>query len=386
MKSPGPELPVVYKFSLVLVLIIGSMLPLLAQTQKKQGIFRDSLDHAFDISKWLLDLHGVVPLISPITEPAVGYGAAGAAVYFLPKKNSPDKGFQMPDIAGLGGGYTSNGTWLIGGGYAGFWKDNKIRYRGGLGYASVNLKYYGTGNGFLASNPLKFNMKSFFLLQQAQFRISESNFFLGGNYIFSDTKITFFEESELPGLDPLDFNILNSGFTLIAEYENFNNILSPSKGVRAQLSYRAFLEALGSNRTTQRLRFFTVGYIPVLERWNSGFRFETMVASDQTPFFMLPFINLRGVPAMRYQDDLTMLLETEQYFNVYKRWGLVAFGGYGRAMNDIGSWKEGSGAWNAGAGFRYLVARLLGLKMGIDVARGPENYAFYIVFGSSWLK
>ena len=46
----------------------------------------------------------------------------------------------------------------------------------------------------------------------------------------------------------------------------------------------------------------------------------------------------------------------------------------------------GSTAWDAGAGFRYKIARLLGLQMGVDVARGPEDWAFYIVFGSAWLK
>jgi hypothetical protein len=39
-----------------------------------------------------------------------------------------------------------------------------------------------------------------------------------------------------------------------------------------------------------------------------------------------------------------------------------------------------------GAGFRYKIARLLGLRMGVDVARGPEEWAFYIVFGNAWIK
>ncbi|MCK5278158.1 MAG: hypothetical protein KAK04_06455 [Cyclobacteriaceae bacterium] len=43
-------------------------------------------------------------------------------------------------------------------------------------------------------------------------------------------------------------------------------------------------------------------------------------------------------------------------------------------------------AWNAGTGFRYLFADSLGLKMGMDIARGPEDWAIYIVVGSSWLK
>ena len=76
--------------------------------QKEQRLFIDSLDNAFDISKWLLDLHGFVPLVAPITEPAVGYGAVGAGVFFIPKKHSSPGQFKMPDITGAAGGYTQN--------------------------------------------------------------------------------------------------------------------------------------------------------------------------------------------------------------------------------------------------------------------------------------
>jgi hypothetical protein len=41
-------------------------------------------------------------------------------------------------------------------------------------------------------------------------------------------------------------------------------------------------------------------------------------------------------------------------------------------------------AWSAGTGFRYLVARQFGVRMGLDVARGPEQWAAYVVFGNSW--
>ena len=36
-------------------------------------------------------------------------------------------------------------------------------------------------------------------------------------------------------------------------------------------------------------------------------------------------------------------------------------------------------------GFRYLIARWFGMYMGIDVAAGPEGWAWYIVMGSNWL-
>ncbi len=75
-----------------------------------------------------------------------------------------------------------------------------------------------------------------------------------------------------------------------------------------------------------------------------------------------------------------------QFVNVYKRWSLVGYAGYGVTYNIDDSIQRGSSAWNAGGGFRYLIARALGLQMGLDVARGPEDWALYIVFGSSWAK
>jgi len=319
------------KLAVLIAVFFASVDTLEAQSRK--GTFRDSVDNAFDLSKFLLELHGFLPIISPITEPAVGYGAIGVGVYFIPKKEQQSKGFQMPDIVGAGGGLTQNGTWLVGGGYFGFWKNNTIRYRGVLGYADVNLKYYGTGGNYLAENPISFSMAAFVTLQQAMFRIGKSNFWLGGNYVFNKTKITLFNESDISWLDPYDFDLINSGVTLLTQFESFNNILSPSKGVSVELNLRSYFEFLGSDTHSRRLTLSTIGYIPLMERWVSGLRFESMLASESTPFFMLPYVNLRGVPAMR-----------------------------------------------------YLVARKLGLQMGMDVGRGPEDWAFYIVFGTPWLR
>ena len=47
---------------------------------------------------------------------------------------------------------------------------------------------------------------------------------------------------------------------------------------------------------------------------------------------------------------------------------------------------DGDSKETIGGGFRYLVARRLGLKAGIDIARGPEEWAFYIQVGSAWLR
>jgi hypothetical protein len=370
-----------------IIIFVALLIPYYGQSQQKETkLFKDTLDGAFDISRWLFELNGFIPVVSVITEPALGFGGALAGVYFLPKEKASKNEFRMPDIVGAGGGYTQNGTWFAGGGYAGFWKDDRIRYRGVLGYGDVHLKYYGLGYGYLAEDPAEFNMESFFFLQQLTFRMGETPVMLGGKYFFGKTEVTAFEESAIPEVDPRDFDLINSGLGLIAEYETFNNILSPSKGVRVHLNFAQSLELLGSDRNFGRLTFFTIGYFPVTGRWHSGLRVESMLASSSTPFYAMPFIGLRGVPVLRYQGELTMLAETEQFVNVYKRWSLVGFGGAGTTVPSLDDMNIGETAWNAGIGFRYLLARLLGLQMGMDIARGPEEWAFYIVFGSAWLK
>jgi len=62
----------------------------------------------------------------------------------------------------------------------------------------------------------------------------------------------------------------------------------------------------------------------------------------------------------------------------------TGFAGIGKAADGFEALQDAETVWNAGCGFRYLTAREFGLQMGIDVARGPEQWAIYVVFGNSW--
>ena len=370
-------------FSIILLILVSVQ----TYSQKKQKVFIDTLDNAFDISHYMYNLNGLLPIVSPITEPAVGFGAALATVYFIPKKKNDSIKFQMPDIAALAVGLTENGTWFVGGGYLGFWNKDKIRYRGILGYGDVKLSYYGAGNEFLSKNPINFSLNSTFLLQQALFRISDSRFMLGGKYIYSKSKVTIFDGYQSEWIKPIDIDVQNSGLGVIAEYENYDNFLSPNKGVRININYIQFLENLGGDLDFGKGTFFALYYVPTIpNKLVSGFRFETQIATGSSPFYMKPFVYLRGVPAMKYQGDIVNLIETEQLFLINNRWGLVGFGGVGNTYNIDTDNKNIISAWNYGGGFRYLIARQLGLRMGIDVAKSTEDWGIYIIFGSAWIK
>ena len=122
-----------------------------------------------------------------------------------------------------------------------------------------------------------------------------------------------------------------------------------------------------------------------MKRWVSAFRAEGMAISDGAPFYAQPFVFMRGIPMLRYQGKQTLVFETEQRFDITSRWSVLGFVGSGKAFNHSEFSDEPEvWHWSGGAGFRYLMSRLFNLRVGVDVAKGPENYAYYIVFGHSW--
>jgi hypothetical protein len=73
--------------------------------------------------------------------------------------------------------------------------------------------------------------------------------------------------------------------------------------------------------------------------------------------------------------------EGEARWNTTPRWALIGFAGAGRAW---GREPFGDTQVSKDAGFRYLLARRLGLYVGIDYAFGPDGEACYIQVGNAW--
>jgi hypothetical protein len=117
---------------------------------------------------------------------------------------------------------------------------------------------------------------------------------------------------------------------------------------------------------------------------------ETLSSQSHTreignlPAFNNPFLIMRGIPIMRYQGRQTLIFETEERFDISPRWSMVGFVGTGRTFSDSEYMEDNTWHTAGGVGFRYLVARMFKLRMGVDIAVGPDQFAYYIVFGHYW--
>lgn len=146
-----------------------------------------------------------------------------------------------------------------------------------------------------------------------------------------------------------------------------------------------FEPAFGSDSSFGRARILALGYGRPVDHWGYGLRLDARYAWGDMPFFMRPALSMRGLTAGKYLDKVAVLVEAEARYWIDTRWMVLGFGGVGRvapAWDKLGS---ASNVPAGGFGFRYLLARKLGLQSGPDFGFGPSgDHAFYLQVGSAW--
>ncbi|MEM8886294.1 MAG: BamA/TamA family outer membrane protein, partial [Planctomycetota bacterium] len=255
---------------------------------------------------------------------------------------------------------------------------------GAVGYASVNLDFFGLGADPGEDRSTDLNFEGAFIIQEIKFQLGKSNWILGADYNFARIDTTL--DLGFPILPPFRTADQSSGLGVLASYDTRDNHFTPTNGTDALLGFRYYAEALGSDNDyyTGRAQYRT--WLPIGDKVVLGLRGDAAGASDETPLYNLPFIQLRGVPAFRYVDQYAFTLEVEPRIQITDRWGVVVFGGVGRTAGTLSDLSESDTVYSVGAGFRYFLARKYGIHAGVDVAYSDDDFAFYITVGSAWLR
>jgi hypothetical protein len=319
-------------------------------------------------------LVGFLPVPVFITEPALGYGLGAGLLYFHPVDEGADT---PPDITGVGGGYTESDSWFVGGGHFASWRDDSIRYAVGGAYVDLNLEYY------LGDLPFSFQIDGGVIFQDVKFRIDSSDFFLGTKLLFVDTATRFDAGTALP-VDLGAFNSTNVGLSAQVTYDRRDNIFTPNKGQLVQFDLWRYDDALGGDFDYWNLSLRFNSFHPLGERFVLGLRLEAAEVDGRPPFYAFPFVSLRGVPALRYQNRFAGVFETELRWNIVERWALVVFGGVGEIHGDVDAFDTLDDIYAGGVGGRFLFRPDLDLWVGVDLAIGPEDTVGYIQIGHAW--
>jgi len=340
-----------------------------------------------DLSSFMDQPYGFLPVLSPITEPAVGYGVYGGPTFISkPLDRDVQAGFGRPNITFVGGGWTENDTWFVMGEDMRQWLNDRLQTVIAGGYASINLKFYGIGeNSVLLDNPISYNLKPLGLLVKAKYRIGESCFWVGLGYQWLKNETSMDVSEEFARLQDFRRDTHVGGFLPLLSYDTRDNMFTPASGSNIELSAGFFDQGLGGDASFQKYGLTAMQFLTPLQQLTFGIRGDGLLSYGEVPFYMLPAVSLRGAPQMRYQGKQVAQGELEVRWQFWKRISIVGFGGYGAAWNDFERLDNNVTVLTGGVGLRYELARRYGVHAGVDFAWAPDGFALYIQFGHAWM-
>lgn len=333
-----------------------------------------------------------IPII--ITEPAIGEGLGVALALFHPVKEGKSEdplvatpesiqdmseAREAPPVAtALVGAYTNNDTWVAGLAHFNNWRKDSIRYGGALAAARVNSQIY------LVNLPLKFSMETALVYQELKFRIGQSDFLVGGGFIWLDADSRFGLGLPESGDPRFGLEFTNVGVSARLLYETRNNTMNPTRGQLAEASVWRYDEAIGGDFDYWAWKVKALSFHPLSESVTLGLRLDVAGISGLPPFFAYPFVKLRGIPALRYQDEVAGAAEVEARYRIAPRWEAAAFAGVGFTTDRVPLFDNPGSIYNFGLGGRYKILDSHNVWLGIDVARGPEDWNWYVQIGHPW--
>ncbi|QDY68603.1 hypothetical protein [Qingshengfaniella alkalisoli] len=361
--------------SRVLILGVAILLPVAAIAQEHgwKDLLIDEQDGHLDMSN-LLARGGFIPMPIIITEPAVD-GGFGLSAYFV---GNPEPGSGLPPTRTIAGGaVTGNGS--SGGGFmrSGALGGGKFLYSFAAGAGLSVMDFY-PGNRDFA---LTYNNDIRFVALRARYKFGDSGFSAGPSFRYRSNDVRADAGDRFPGIeDVLGREIVLPSLGLEAHFDNRDNPITPTDGFNVVAEAQSYDGAWGSDRDFSSASLFGAWFGTQAD-WTLGIMGNAAVTSGDAPFFMEPDINIRGLARNRYRGERALSTELEIRKQVTPRWAVLGFAGYGETF---GGGDSDSDAKTYGGGVRYRIARKIGLDVGLDYARGPEQDVFYIQFGHAW--
>ena len=316
----------------------------------------------------------VVPI--PVSNPTIGTGLQLAALYLHPKPDENAPG----STSGLVALRTDKGTQVLGGFHDGSFDADRYRLNVFAGSARFNLKFYGVGdNSPLADRPVAYEMDGGLAQVRGGVRIPGTrHLYAGLTYQYLQSTLTF-NTSELSGeLPDLPASFHSAALGPQLTYDSRDSNYYPLSGQYARVSWLNYGKRWGGDFEFDKVDAFYNHYWPILTKSVLAFRVRYQAASEGTPFFALPTLDMRGFSADRYRDNHTLSGTAEWRQKLSERWGVVGYAEAGRFAASAHDLKDGRTIRTIGGGVRWRVTAERDMNIGVDYAHSSDDRAVFI--------
>jgi outer membrane protein assembly factor BamA len=328
--------------------------------------------------------HNIVVAPIPISNPSVGTGlAVTAMLLYEVDAQSPES------FTGLGGGYTSNHSWLVAAGEKLNFDGDLYRLTAGIGYGQVNYNFFGIGST-PASVSIPLQQKAYGGLLDLRRKVFGA-LHVGLRWTYGNIKTALgtIPNARSPVLDDRQFDLTISGLGPVASWDTRDRGFAPTKGAFAEFRSNFASSAFGSDLAFQTYSLAWNAYRPMGAPNVLAARVYLCHVSKSAPFFDTCAYgsggDLRGYEAGRYRDRNMIAGQAEYRVKLSRRFGAVVFAGAGSVADTFGNLFNSTLLPGGGIGLRFLAVPSQGVNISADYAwgRGGSSGA-YIYIGDAF--
>ncbi len=260
-----------------------------------------------------------------------------------------------------------------------------------LSYSFFPDKFWGLGKFTEDSSMESYNFRQFYVYLHGQ-RAVAPHLFLGALYEYQQViKIEYtpgglFDKQNIPGRHGYQVSGLGASLT----YDTRNDAFAPDRGVFLQGSFNHFAKFLGSDFTYTNYVLDARGFIKTFKKQVLALQAYAFINNGNVPLRSLASFgganSMRGYYDGRYRDKDQVVLQAEYRVPVYKRFGVVGFGGVGNVSNNCDYLSTKGVKYSYGGGLRIGLTKSekLNLRLDYGVSRGGKSQGFYFQLGEAF--
>ncbi len=317
----------------------------------------------------------------PVANPTFGNGLQLGALYLHPPSNDGP-----PATSGVGAMATDNGTRLVAAFHDQSLMQDRYRLTAVVAGGQLQAQFFGTGSdSVFADHPIDygFNGEALALLGLARV-VEDSNWFLGLSIQQAAATIHFDVSNDAAALPPVDTKIRLLGGGPQALYDSRDDKTYPTRGEDVTFRWFRYVGSWGNQPTFDKTEADFRLYRSITSTLVGAVRARFQAASDETPFFALPSMDVRGVSSDRYRDNRVFSASAELRYVLFPRWGLLAFVDAGRAAATTGELGSARTIVSYGGAVRWQPSAARRLYLGLNAAFSTDDKALFIQVGEAF--
>ncbi|HMB62633.1 MAG TPA: BamA/TamA family outer membrane protein, partial [Eudoraea sp.] len=270
-----------------------------------------------------------LPILYYLPETGLGYGGLGVATFRFERVKKETR----PSSLQLALSLTTKRQFLLFAPYELYWKDDKWRLVGELGYYEYIYNFYGIGIDSREGDKETYNV-TFPRIRMALLRELLPNFSFGlsyeldGYHNLEKAEEGMLASAAVPGIE--GGTVSNVGITAI--YDTRDNIFHPTRGVFIQTGVHTSAGFLGSSFDYDKVELDARYYQRIKGRHILAFDFFTAGSSSGTPFMAYYYLGskrTRGFNDRRFLGLSELTAVIEYRFPVAGRFGATVFSSTG---------------------------------------------------------